>query len=124
MTTSVRTFCIGGRIDRDHHRIACPVHRRVLRPLGGLTAAEAGVNIRMALGGCQHRQADPVIISTGEVVACICTACLDPLPADWIAMQYERAHRAAFCEHEWIDICTLSDVGRRGACCLCGDRRD
>lgn len=57
------------------------------------------------LSGCQHQQAEPVILSTEETVACVCIACLAPLPADWIDNQRDAAEREARCTHAdtWVD---------------------
>lgn len=114
--TTTRAFCIGGYLDSEHHKIACPVHRKVARPFGGVTMAEATVSIRMALEGCTHDQAEPVVLSTGEVVACVCVACIEALPADWIANQYRRAEREAWCTHEnWVADIRFGQVGETKA---------
>lgn len=68
-------------------------------PSWGITGEEAAVNLKAALGGCPHKQAETVELCTGEVVACMCIACLDRLPADWIDRQRDRAEREAHCEH-------------------------
>lgn len=68
--------------------------------LGGISAVEAVINLKVALGGCQHQQAVPVQLVTGETVACLCIACLDRLPADWIDRQRRRAEREARCSHD------------------------
>lgn len=68
-------------------------------PDWGVTGEEAAINLKRALGGCQHQQAETVELCTGEVVACICIACLDRLPAGWIDDQRTRAEREARCGH-------------------------
>lgn len=58
---------------------------------------------------CPHRQAEPVVLITGETVATVCVECLTPLPADYIDKQLHKAARVAFCEHqETIGIGTWS----------------
>lgn len=76
----------------------------------GISAAEAAVNIKVALGGCPHAQADTVVLCTGELVACICITCLDKLPAHWISRQREHAETVARCTHE--DLIELRDLGQ------------
>lgn len=33
---------------------------------------------------CRHPQVEPVTLSTGELVACVCIDCYEQLPADYI----------------------------------------
>ena len=40
---------------------------------------------------CAHRQAEPVILCTGELVACVCVECFEPLPARWVETQRRKA---------------------------------
>lgn len=91
---------------------------------GGVTTQEACINIKIALGGCRHTQAEPVMLSTGELVASVCVSCLSALPADWISNQAEKAHREAFCEHaEWIEMPELGRVEVDAICRDCGAAR-
>jgi hypothetical protein len=91
---------------------------------GGVTAEEAAVHLKTALGGCPHSQAEPVILSTGETVACVCIACWDPLPAAWVRDQMELAHRVAYCRHEnEVTLCSLGDPVDTLLCVGCGRQR-
>lgn len=49
---------------------------------------------------CPHRQAEPVVLTTGETVACLCVVCLEALPADYVDRQRDTAHAIAVCLHE------------------------
>jgi len=69
------------------------------KKLTGVTGEESAVSLKAALGGCPHQQAETVELCTGEVVACVCIACLDRLPANWIDQQRDRAEREARCDH-------------------------
>lgn len=71
--------------------------------------------------GCPHAQAEPVVLSTDETVACVCIACLDSLPANWIGQQRDRAEREAHCDHDqtWDDRRLGSRTARRH-CNGCG----
>lgn len=53
---------------------AAQVVLKHLEPLRAVAGASA-------LGGCQHKGAQPVTLSTGEVVAAVCPTCLARLPA-------------------------------------------
>jgi hypothetical protein len=55
----------------------------------GLTVAEAAVAMRMALGGCQHPNPEPVVLTTGEVVAAVCPDCLQPLPPSFVGSTWK-----------------------------------
>ena len=90
-------------------------------------AYDAGVRAEAAfieeLRRCQHPQAEPVILSTGELVACVCIGCYQPLPADYIGQQVEQAQRKAFCTH--AETMEIVDFGRapadsRYSCAECG----
>lgn len=59
---------------------------------------------------CAHRQAEPVILSTGEVVACVCVACYAQLPARYIRDQYDKALLYAYCKHK--DRVDLAELGK------------
>lgn len=77
--------------------------------------------LRAGLAGCTHRQAEPVILSTGEVVACVCIDCFGSLPADRIDDQHERAEREAFCEHpDTVELTTFGSAKRSYTCIDCG----
>lgn len=94
-------------------------------PSWGVTGEEAAVNMKAALGGCPHRQAETVELCTGEVVACICIACLDRLPAGWIDQQRERAEREARCDHRELMMRLQMGVGvalHPKVCGECGAR--
>lgn len=91
------------------------------------TTAEAGERLALTMqiigGGCSHRQAEPVLLNTGELVACVCIACLRALPYDWISDQMHRAYREAHCEHEWIEMPTLGSAEVDAQCRDCGTWR-
>lgn len=70
---------------------------------------------------CWHRQAEPVTLSTGEVVACICIECYQQLSLGYIEDQRKRAEIAANCDHDdWVDITGFGDQYRRYICLYCG----
>lgn len=52
------------------------------------------------LARCAHRQAEPVTLTTGEVVACACVECLHALPIGYVDQQRASAHGRALCPHE------------------------
>lgn len=75
---------------------------------------------------CAHPQAEPVILSTGEQVACICLNpdCYQQLPADYITTQRDIAELRACCEHEnRIDLIELGTVDWDQICQDCGEIR-
>lgn len=70
---------------------------------------------------CSHRQAEPVVLFTGETVACVCILCMEQLPSDWIDMQRWRAETEARCSHEDLAEITRFDSPHREYTCLtCG----
>jgi hypothetical protein len=71
---------------------------------------------------CAHQQAEPVVLSSGETVACVCITCFSTLSADYIAGQRERAESIANCSHEdLIDITQFGKVpGSDLVCAGCG----
>jgi hypothetical protein len=74
---------------------------------------------------CPHSQAEPVVLSTGELVACVCIACLCALPFDWIQDQRTRAERHARCEHDdEVDITAFGKVLTMLVCTICGRKRE
>lgn len=88
-----------------------------MRSLG----ARAEVTLVRDLRRCQHPQAEPVILSTGELVACVCIGCFGPLPADYIERQAETAHLKAYCVHEdSVEITAFGSRDRTHACRVCG----
>ena len=73
---------------------------------------------------CAHRQAEPVVLTTGEHVACVCVECYFPLPEVWIKRQREQAEREAYCEHEdEISLRALGDRYDTLMCSRCSRRR-
>lgn len=91
---------------------------------GGITAEEASINLKIAFGGCPHLRAEPVILSTGEQVACVCASCLRQLPREWISNQRDRAHREAFCKHEeWLEMPELGRLAVDAQCRACSTWR-
>lgn len=56
--------------------------------LAGITGEMAAARLQAALGGCQHEQAEPVELSTGEVVAAVCPSCWRSLPAEWVGSDW------------------------------------
>jgi hypothetical protein len=72
---------------------------------------------------CWHEQAEQVVLSTGETVACVCTGCLEALPANYVARQYELAYRVAYCPHDDIvEAGSWEDPGLVRICTSCGGR--
>jgi hypothetical protein len=72
---------------------------------------------------CLHRQAEPVILNTGEQVASVCIECLAPLSADHIEKQRAKAEIAAYCRHEdRISIRSLGEALNTEICMLCSER--
>lgn len=70
---------------------------------------------------CAHQQAEPVVLSTGETVACVCIACLGSLSANWVDDQRHRAEIAAHCAHDnLIDITAFGQVETDHLCNGCG----
>lgn len=70
---------------------------------------------------CRHRQAEPVVVD-GVAVACVCIECTEPLRADYIDSQRERAERTARCDHDdLIDISSFGELpGSHTTCAACG----
>ena len=70
---------------------------------------------------CAHRQAEPVVLSTGETVASICIECFESLASDYIGNQRERAEREAFCEHlDTWELTAFGSAKRSFNCIDCG----
>jgi hypothetical protein len=67
--------------------------------LGGVTARDAGLSLVANLRSCRHERSEPVILSTGELVAALCSDCLVELPKSW---------GCADCA--WVEIRRLCDV--------------
>ena len=72
---------------------------------------------------CNHQQAEPVVLSTGETVACVCISCLAGLSAGYVEQQRRRAEVAAYCDHS--DVVELAEFGKEPAdwdrmCTTCG----
>jgi hypothetical protein len=100
------------------------LHERIYGP-GTVTRPDADYELRhygdRVTRSCVHRQAEPVTLSSGEQVACICIKCWEQLPATYIAGQRERAEREAYCRHENdIDITMFGQVGQTFTCADCG----
>lgn len=57
--------------------------------------AHAAATFEVDLMRCRHPQAEPVILTTGELVACVCIGCYQPLPAGYIEDQAKQAHLEA-----------------------------
>jgi hypothetical protein len=69
----------------------------------GVTARDGGLAMRARLGStCPHPndQAEPVTLSTGEVVAMLCGVCLIELPKSWGCQ-----------DCEWEEIRRMCDPG-------------
>jgi hypothetical protein len=72
---------------------------------------------------CQHPQAEPVVLITGETVACVCISCMAQLRPDYIEDQHEAAYRRAYCEHgEQVEIRSFDRWLATPICTECGDR--
>lgn len=88
-----------------------------MRNLGALAEATLAADLRR----CRHPQAEPVILSTGELVACVCIGCYHQLPADYIGGQVEQAQREAYCTHDdEVDITGFGQVEHTHTCTGCG----
>lgn len=55
----------------------------------GVTGEMAGLRMAAAMGGCQHADAEPVELCTGEVVAAVCPSCWRSLPAEWVGSDWK-----------------------------------
>jgi hypothetical protein len=91
-------------------------------------AYERGVQIAAAfsreLNRCRHPQAEPVVLTTGELVACVCIGCYQPLPAEYIEDQSTEAQREAYCRHVYEhDITGFDAVEHTMICSHCGRMR-
>lgn len=67
----------------------------------GTTARDAGLAMRARLGSsCEHptNDAEPVILSTGEVVAMLCGLCLTELPKAWGCTDCEWVEERVLCD--------------------------
>lgn len=96
LSSTIRTAETGARVEIGPFGIASyDAENKPCRPW----YAEGGPALPV-LSGCAHQQAEPVILSTDETVACVCIACLAPLSADWITNQRDKAEREAHCDHE------------------------
>lgn len=49
----------------------------------GVNARDAGLAMRANMSACRHEVTEPVVLSTGELVAAVCTTCLAELPKSW-----------------------------------------
>jgi hypothetical protein len=86
-----------------------------------LEAGERVIPYRQHQPRCSHQQAEPVVLSTGETVACVCISCIEPLAANWIANQRSTAERVAYCRHEdLVDITGFGKVETDYICAGCG----
>jgi hypothetical protein len=77
---------------------------------------------------CVHQQAEPVILTTGERVACVCISCYAQLDRSYIEWQRKHAEIVAHCKHasqvdlaelgkppsQWDRICTECGETFRG----------
>lgn len=73
--------------------------------------------------GCRHQQAEPVVLITGETVACVCIRCLERLSAEYIDQQYDRAYQIATCPHnDTVDVAAYGGFPRTVWCAECGER--
>lgn len=54
----------------------------------GVSAEVAGLRLAAAMGGCQHQDAEPVELITGEVVGAVCPSCWKSLPAEWVGSDW------------------------------------
>jgi hypothetical protein len=70
---------------------------------------------------CRHPQAEPVVLTTGELVACVCIGCYQQLPADYIERQATEAHVEAYCLHkDSVEVTRFGSRDRTYACRDCG----
>lgn len=85
-------------IEAKRTRAAVEARKSAINALYTL-GVQAEATLHQDLRRCQHPQAEPVIPTTGELVACVCIGCYEQLSADYIEQQAERAHLAAYCRH-------------------------
>jgi hypothetical protein len=70
---------------------------------------------------CRHPQAEPVILSTGELVACVCIGCYQQLPAEYIDWQRDRSNLEAYCPHrDKVEVTGFNKADREFICRACG----
>lgn len=92
-----------------------------LRPPPAHMVSKETVPAGLQAQRCQHPQAEPVVLSTGEQVACVCIGCYEQLPADHIKRQAEAAHREAHCDHTGaIEVTAFGKADRHFICNECG----
>lgn len=61
------------------------------------------------------------MLSTGELVACVCIGCYQQLPAGYIEDQAQQAHRKAYCSHtEVVEVTSFGKANRQYTCTGCG----
>lgn len=74
---------------------------------------------------CRHPQAEPVILTTGELVACVCIGCYQQLAAEYIERQAEQAQREAYCTHEHeLSLRSWGQPSDSLICSYCGRIRE
>ena len=73
---------------------------------------------------CRHVQAEPVVLSTGETVACVCIWCFEPLPADYIARQAALCEREAYCAHGTLISVNAEGMTSWEFCADCQTNKD
>lgn len=96
----------------------------VILPPGMAKAYQKGYDRGLGANRCPHQQAEPVTLTTGEQVACICIACLDQLEPYWIDRQRLTAEREAYCTHEdMVEITGFGKAYGEHICTGCSSRR-
>lgn len=83
--------------------------------------AQAAATFEADLMRCRHPQAEPVILTTGELVACVCIGCYQQLPADYIGWQRDRSYVEAYCTHDdKVEVTAFGKADREYNCTACG----
>lgn len=73
---------------------------------------------------CRHQQAEPVVLSTGELVACVCIWCWEQLPPGYIAGQIELCLKQAYCPHGTFITISAAEGWSWNYCTDCQARDD
>lgn len=63
----------------------------------GIGARDAELAFLAVAADCPHDVAEPVVLSTGELVAAVCAACLQELPKEWGCSECEWAEVRLLC---------------------------
>lgn len=73
---------------------------------------------------CRHQQAEPVVLCTGELVACVCCLCWEQLPPDYIERQVALCLNQAYCPHGTVITMSVTEGMSWKYCSDCQARDD